>query len=255
MDSQRAGSYFPLTKRTKQGELYVRRDDAQMQIEAVAEREIAEIRPRLYVTDRADELYLLDETLVFLYRRALFERDDSLAEAIFIAMDVRIVKLLLKHKNSGFIHGCEFDDFLQDVRISVLRKIGDLASDIGDFAQVQFGSFVSSEAKCVGKKNFGLKERERIDDHSGRDDDNDSDLLENAVSPDPGPEFKAMLRQGWSQFSDEQRTIVCMLLDGFQSESKDPNETTISSYLNVTSRTIRNKIGEIRRIAAEAVER
>lgn len=255
MDSQRAGSYFPLTKRTAQGKLYVRRDDAQKQIEDVADLEIDEIRPRLEVKDRADDFYLLDETLVFLYRRALTGGDDSLVEAIFIAMDLRIVKLLSKHRNSGFIHGCEFDDLLQDVRFSVLRKIGDLASDIGDFAQVQFGLFVSREAKCVGNKNFGLKDREKIDDNFGRDNDNDSDGLENAVSPDPGPEFKAMLRQCWSKFTNEQKIIASMLSDGFQIESKDPNETTISSYLNVTSRTIRNKIGEIRRIAAEAVER
>lgn len=237
----------PLTKRTRQGELYVRRADAELQIEKLLTLEKPQIFEMSGNGKRRDEAdYLLDETLVYLFRQARKSGDDELFNHIYSELNRRIWKLFLKFR-SKFKEQADFEDFGQKIEMAIIRKLLDTDSDRADFAQVQFGSFVVSEAKAVWKQNLVaiIRDKEFIETPR-EDDETGASELENLAIGELSDERKMIVREGLSKLSTEHQTIAAMLLDGIQVESKDENELTISRHLNVSSRTIRNWIKEMR---------
>jgi DNA-binding NarL/FixJ family response regulator len=92
---------------------------------------------------------------------------------------------------------------------------------------------------------FAKNDRE---DEDGKTDD----PLENiSDSRELNVESRLIMNEGFEKLSREQQIVAVMLLDGFQIESKDEQEPTISRQLNVSSRTIRNWIKEIRVILSD----
>ena len=245
----------PLTKQTADGTLYIRRADAELQIEKALSLEKAQILEMLGAGNkRGDEAFLLDETLVYLLREARRANDENLLNEIYADLNKRIWKKLAKFR-ANFKDQSDFEDFGQKTEMAILRKILNIDANAGDFAQVQFGSFVLSEAKAAWKQDFVRikKDRESLDTPRGADDE-DINQLENKA--DWRDEFSAEKRLIYEEqmrnFTNEQQIIAAMLLDGFQIESKRPEEMTISKYLNITSRTIRTRIKEMREILNES---
>lgn len=146
----------------------------------------------------------------------------------------------------------DFEDLGQRVAMAILEKIFDMESDSADFAQVQFGLFVVSEAKSVWKGNLVKLKRDRELFESGREGDGgDEGTTENSLKNIVGTgvlsaESRLIIAEGLKKLSPAHQTVAAMLLDGFQIESKGKNEPTISSHLGVSSRTIRNWIREMR---------
>ena len=60
-----------------------------------------------------------------------------------------------------------------------------------------------------------------------------------------------MLREGLAALPPNTMLVAELILDGWQIESKDPQEMTISRKLDVSSRTIRNWLKEARIILAD----
>ncbi len=242
----------PLTKKTKQGELYIRRADAELQIEKTLTLEKPQVLEMLGAAKRRDEAdYLLDETLVYLFREARISKDDELSNQIYLELNRRIWKLFLKFR-SNFNEQSDFEDFGQKIEMAILRKLVVTDSDRADFAQIQFGSFVISEAKSVWKQNLAAinKDKEFLQ-VPREDDETGANELENLAVGDISDEQKMIIREGLSKLSADHQTVAAMILDGFQIESKDENELTISKHLGVSSRTIRNWIKEMRSTLAD----
>jgi hypothetical protein len=237
--------FKPLTKRTRQGDLYVRRADAEMQIEKVLTLDESQLLSMLTGKRRDEADYLLDETIVYLLREARRIGKEETIPALFEELNGRIFKLLLKFR-SGFSRE-EFDDFVQTVGTAILEKIFDTGSNAADFAEVQFGLFVLSEAKAVRKKSLVRLSREQIQDMSRGEDEDESDPLEKlAWDKELSADSRMIFEEGMRKLSIEQQTVAAMLLDGIQIESKDPREITISRHLDVDQRTIRNWIRKMR---------
>jgi len=241
-----------LTRRTRQGELYVRRPDAQLQIEKILTLEKAQILVMLEGRKRRDEVdYLLDETIVYLLREAKIENDNEMIETLYLELNRRIFKLLLKFRAGFKNNQADFEDFGQKVEMAILKKVFDTDSNSADFAQVQFGLFVISEAKGIRKQNLVRVNREEAMFDGGREGEEEDNRLENISSANElSAESRLIIQEGLRNLSPEQQTIAAMLLDGFQIESKNAKEPTISKHLGVSSRTVRNWIKEMRRTLA-----
>lgn len=237
-----------LTKRTRQGELYVRRPDAQLQIEKILTLEKAQILAMLEGRKRRDETdYLLDETIVYLLREAKIENDNEMIETLYLELNRRIFKLLLKFRRSFQNNQADFEDFGQKVEMAILRKVFDTDSNSADFAQAQFGSFVISEAKGIWKQNLVRVNREEALFDSGREEE--YNRLENiSWTNELSAESRLIIQEGLRNLSPEHQTVAAMLLDGFQIESKNAKEPTISKHLGVSSRTVRNWVKEMRSV-------
>ena len=241
----------PLTKRTADGRLYIRRPDAELQIEKVFTLEAGKVLEMLDEgKKRGDEDFLLDETLVYLIREARRANDNDLLNEIYAELNKRVWKKMAKFR-SNFNNQADFEDLGQKTEMAIIKKILDVESNAGDFAQVQFGSFVLSESKAVWKQNLVkiTKDREFLQTPHD-DDEGNPNNFENLASlrEEFSTEERLIFKEQIRNLADEQQIIAAMLLDGFQIESKDENEPTISKHLGVTSRTIRNRIKEMREI-------
>jgi DNA-directed RNA polymerase specialized sigma24 family protein len=236
-----------LTKRTGEGELYVRRPDAQLQIEKIVALDRSQILAMLGGNHkRGESEYLLDETIVYLLREARINNDNAFVEELYKELNIRIWKLLKKFHTGN---EADFEDLGQKVGMSILEKIFDTESNSADFAQVQFGSFVISEAKAVWKGNLVRLKREQQIFETERDDEKDEKRLENIPGAgELSPESRLIIIEGINKLAPHHQTVAAMLAGGFQIESNDENEITISSHLGVSSRTVRNWIKEMRKV-------
>lgn len=245
----------PLTKRRRDTDVvYTRRPDAELQIEKVLSLEKPQILAMLENHRRDEADYLLDETLCYLLREARLADDNETVETFYLELNRRVWKLLGKFRRD-FINQADFEDFGQKISLTVMMKIFDLLTDAGDYAQVNFGAFVIMEAKVARRQNLvKAKQEETMFAKNDREDEDGktNDPLENISDLRKlNAESRLIMREGFEKLSGEQQIVAAMLLDGFQIESKDEEEPTISRQLNVSSRTIRNWIKEIRVILSD----
>jgi len=247
-----------LTKQTGGGEFYQRRPDAEFQIEKILTLEASQVLAVLDQSgskNRGEAGYLLDETIVYLLREArLAGRSDGgqMFERLYLELNRRIWKLLAKFRGDFKTNYADFEDFGQRAGLTIVRKIFDLEIGAGDYAQVNFGDFVVSEAAGLWKRHLiKLMKEEKLFKAGGRQTDENEDggnQLENlsAEQSELSADRRLIMREGLEKLSAEHRTVAAMLLDGFQIESKNAAEPTISKHLGVSSRTIRNWIKEMR---------
>jgi DNA-directed RNA polymerase specialized sigma24 family protein len=230
----------------------VRRADAQLQIEKILTLKKPQIIEMISGNKKRDEAdYLLDESIVYLLREAKIDNDSSMIETLYTELNRRIWKLLAKFRANFKNNQADYEDFGQQAGLAVVKKILDTGSNSADYAQVNFGDFVISEAKSVWKQNLVRVKREEEMFNSGREGEEDENKLENiSLEHELSAESRLIFEEGLRKLLPEHQTVAAMLLDGFQIESKDPNELTISKHLGVSSRTIRNWIKEMRRVLA-----
>lgn len=240
-----------LTKRKKEtGEPYARRPEAELQIGKALSLESAQILELLKNRQRDSADYLLDETIVYLLREP--EIDESFQEILYGELNRRIWKLLKKFYKR-FDNPADFEDFGQKIEMAILKKIFDTETDLADYAQVNFGDFVVKTAKVVWRGELVKIEREKEIFYSERESDEDNfQGIENTLkSNDSLTDYTMMLKEGLNKLPPHIMLVAELLLDGWQIESKDESEPTISKKLDVSSRTIRNWLKEARAILAD----
>lgn len=242
----------PLTKRKKETrELYARRPDAELQIGKVLSLEPAQIYELLKNRQRDAADYLLDESIVYLLREP--ERGEHFRETLYLELNRRIWKLLKKFYKR-FDNPADFEDFGQKIETAILQKIFDINTDSADYAQVNFGDYVIKTAKVLWRGELVKIEREKEFFYTEREggDDEDTDPIENSLKSNDAPtDYTMMLKEGIGKLPPHIMTVAELLLDGWQIESKDQSEPTISRKLGVSSRTIRNWLKEARVILSD----
>lgn len=241
-----------LTKRKKEtGELYTRRADTELQIDKILNLQASQIIESLKIKQREDENYLLDETIVYLLREQ--EKGENFREILYAELNRRLWKLLKKFARN-FNNQADFEDFGQKIEIAIIKKIFDFNSDAADYAQVNFGDYVVKTAKVVWRGELVkiIREKDFFYSQSEDEGENYADSIENKLeSSDALTDYTLMLKEGLNQLPPHIMTVAELLLDGWQIESKDENELTISKKLKVSSRTIRNWLTQARRILAD----
>lgn len=242
----------PLTKRTGQGKLYVRRPDAEMQIKKIVTLDTPQILAMLENKHRDEPDYLLDETIVYLLREARLRDDVSLLETLYPALNRRIWKLIAKFYGN-FDSKEDFEDFGQTVETAIVEKIFDTRAERADYAQVNFGDFVVTEAR--GRRRGILAGSNRTDgtfppDRDEREGTSKSDE-DRFVSEEISPEEKLILRETIAMLPQKYRQVAILhYLEGWPIESGTKGEPAIDALYNVSPRTIRNWLAQAREMLA-----
>ena len=252
--TERAGSSTevkPLTKRSKATEqLYVRRSEVEFQIQEVISFGTKEIFRLLENKNKHSADYLFDETLVYLLREAQIRKDNLTLETLYSELNRRIWKFLKKFYKY-YSNEADYEDFRQKVEIAAIQKIFNLESNSADYAQVNFGDFIITLANVIWRGNLNKNKREQELFYAAPNENEEGDSQEILVeSKDISAEDKLILREGIAKLPQHIRQAAFLILDGWQIESKNENEPTISKYLKVSSRTIRNWLKEARQILA-----
>lgn len=252
--TERAGNSTdvkPLTKRTREtGELYVRRSDVELQIGKVLSLGDEQFFELLENRQRDSVGYLLDETIVYLIRE---RKDDGFfVETLYAELNGRIWKLLLKFRGK-FNNAADFEDFGQKVEMEIIKKIFDFNHDSGDYAQVNFGHYVVMAAKVAWRGRLAnvIRENEMFETEREEDESTGERSENRFVSNEITTEEKMILQARLAQLPENVRAVAVLhYLDGWQIESKDERQPTISRLFNVSSRTIRNWLVQAREILA-----
>ncbi len=226
---------------------YALRPEVERQIEEVSMLEDRQVFELLKNRRESGE-YLFDETIVCLLRA---RREDSIfVETLYAELNRRIWKLLRSFYKK-FSNVEDFEDFGQAVEMTVIKAIFNTDSDTGKYAKKYFGDFVVKTAtyawygKLKQDKRFNeMFETESADGNEIAETDKNRFVLKEISA-----EEKMILRARLVELPENARNAAILhYLDGWQIESKDAHVPTISKLFGVSSRTIRNWLGEARKI-------
>lgn len=233
----------PLTHTTRDGKVYIRREEVTRQLEELSISAEEVLARRIRVEQEEDRDSVKSEALVFLYRHFM---GTDVARVIYDVLALRIRRMVLQFRGRFVQPDVDFEDFLQSMHIAVIEKIVD-PSDAGDYAQVSFGDFVVSHAgnflKKLERQNKLVKKTDSIEDTVDGTEDAPPriNLSSNALSP----EMRLLIEEAINSISETNRKAwVLYHVHGYQIESKDPAETTVATLLGVTGRTVRNRLKE-----------
>lgn len=239
----------PLTHRNNDGEVYERTDEVIGQIRAALALEPEPMLKRALIRSYEAPGYLREECLIYLVREYLRKGAASIAKRLSEILCRRCAKSVnerLRALGSRYV-----DDAFNDVLKEMFERINDLENDRGDYFQVRFwvalkGLTIRTFGRYVKKIEREKREQKWIrigaDPASGSGEDDAPDPLASAEEPMLPVGDTPVLKEGLNAIKDfRHRTAFALrCFGGIQTESKDPEEPTISNFFETTPRTIRN---------------
>lgn len=242
----------PLTRQSRDGQLYVRDPKVNQQISSALEIASDDLIARIQVRDKSAVGYLQEEALVYLMREHWRSKSVRIITAVWEEL-LRRSQPLIRHQ----LRALHEDEALQaetDVQTDLLELVLDLNSDRGDFLQVRFWVVLQRMTiSAFQRATKYLNSQVLPEDNEGLDAERDEHekLLTLASQRAMSLEEWALVAQALEAIKEPYRTAFTLYYgEGWQIESNDPAKWTISRYFGKTSRTIRNWI----RLAEQALE-
>ncbi len=238
----------PLTRVSTTGELYTRRPEVEGQLQDLARNGFAFDLNALNNRDRDSDGYLYDETLVYLFRRAV-AIDDSTIEPLYTEINRRTMLKLRKIQRDYFESDPNaFEEFSEDVCGRLLRKLLDIGSNSADFAQVMFGRYVVRLGMDVIKKMKRSIVIEVLEPLEGGGDPIDLLFAANDL-----PEIdRILIGEALSELRPQvRRAAILRFTYGLPVETNPPSAWSVSVQMKVTGRTVRNWLREAVQVLAE----
>lgn len=240
----------PLTKVSKAGEVYERRPEVERQLSELAGDGFALEPNALGNRNRNSDGYILDETLVFLMRRAIRNGDTTAADACFLELHRRFSLLLRKFRKWFGDKKDEFDDLCSEATVALLAALSDIDSDRADYAQVRFGDYAMTLTNDKMKPVVRRWEQKAdlFSELEGEPGEDDLKVLEALlVSNDRPADVRLVAREAIRRLPDPIRTAAILhFAEGVPIESNDPEIITISKIFKKDPRTIRNWFAKAR---------
>lgn len=200
--------------------------------------------------------YLREECLIHLIKEYLWRGVGRIAKRLSEILFRRCAKSVNERLRSlGPRH---VDDAFNDVMKEMFERINDLENDRGDYFQVRFWVALKGLAiKTFGRyvKRIEREKREQtwirigaVPGNEGGESDA-PDPLASVEEPMVPVGDLPVLREGLNTIKDfrHRAAFVLRYFGGIQTESKDPDEPTISKLFETTPRTIRNWLKQAER--------
>lgn len=220
------------------------------------------LRERVLVRERSSMQFLREECLVYLIREYAHEgKMRRLASDLSEALLTRIEGYLASQLGRlGVEHAEEAGD---EVIVKLFARITDQGSDLGDFAQVNFWSFLAAKISDAYRKHLTQLNRERrtaapswvhgmemvgdLDAGAQKED------REPIRAPDIASEI--LNEELLSNLGEPYLTAMKLNLAGWPIESQKPGEPTISGFFGKTPRTINNWLRAAEETLRQAMQR
>ena len=237
----------PLTKRKKDGTLYIRPDNVEPLLARLADLPRDVLVQRAHIRDRKNPEFVLSECLLYFARASRGDNSDAWFERLYKVLIERVLRALPRAEASGDtaslvnerVRNVVFDCFVE-----MLVKDRKEPDDKLDFFEVRFD---------LGIKRLRLDAQERVwreeDRGNSMDDDNDGagDEAAEATSTTPfdaeffsDPLFRERFYAAIDVLPPEQSRTMHLLLLGWQIHSSDPTVMTIATALGCSDRSVRN---------------
>lgn len=237
----------PLTRRyADTGALYERLPEVETQVRRALALEEAMLVAEME-HDYKSPAHIKDETLCYLIRERMRAGRHEGANTIAEVLLHRHAWTIRRRIGRGGVDERHREDCLGEIVSQLLAELYDVDSDRSDFAQIRFGLFFEKLSNTVISRFRKLQQRERQaesvipkqDDKTEEIDLLDTLADERALSA----EERVLTRDALAYLPDDLREpFLLRYFDGWQIESDSPTEPSISRHLNVTPRTVRNRL-------------
>ncbi|MDT4896442.1 MAG: hypothetical protein QOH25_1519 [Acidobacteriota bacterium] len=237
----------PLMRRnTDTGALYERLPEVETQVRralALEEEALVEAMQHGYESPA----HIKDETLCYLIRERLHNGRQEAANTVTEVLLRRYAKTIRSRIGRGGIERRHREDCDGEIVSQLLVELFDTDSDRSDFAQVRFGLYFKRLSYGVISRFRELQQYERqaesVTSTQG-DRTEEIDLLDTLADERAlSAEDRALTREALAHLPDDLREVFLLrYFEGWQTEANSPTELSISRYLNVTPRTVRNRL-------------
>ena len=243
----------PLTKRDKTGNLYVRPNQVEAQINEVLSEDPTKIRNRITVWDSEASDFLSSECLVHLAREFLRRDREEMANMVLRVLLERCNSILLSKIPDNKLPVAAY------VREEALGQFGELFATDGteenrdrlDYFECRFNrAFRSHYQDLVRSEKAHLRRHVRIPSETY---DSKADThkeipyrLIEALKSQEATDSPVLLQEIHEAIDSlphdvRQAVILCHVM-GYKIESKNSDETTAATICNVSGRTVRNRL-------------
>jgi hypothetical protein len=218
---------------------------------------------RAKVRDRQHPRFLREECLVYLIRERGRDGDmRRLASDLAGELLARIEGYLGRElRRLGPDH---FEEASDEVVARLFERITDVHSDLGDFAQVSFWTFLAAKVSDAYRKHLTWIRKEQSEiapawvhgsEPAGASEQPGEADWEPEPASGPGLDGKLMTEELLSALPEHYYVMMKLHLAGWPIESRNDSEQTISRYFGKTSRTINNWLRDAQRQLAQAWKR
>ena len=240
----------PLTRRKKNGCLYVRPSAVEAHIAEALCQDKATLERRLLVTDRSSPEYLRSECLVHLIREAVRgETEDDYNQTLRVLLSRCEANLrssiVSRVPNAADVRSTVLAEFSMLLAVDA----SDNKSDELDYYECRFASALASLRKDILKHELKQVNRNAELPVEMEFDGYDEDVLERigAIWRNPDLETSRLRDELVSAIDNElapgerDAVVLCYVM-GYKVESANPGEVTAATRCNCTGRTVRNRL-------------
>ncbi len=240
----------PLKSKDKNGAPFTRPPEIEARLGALETVDAAARLKAFAVTSRKSSDYVPSEALTYFLRRAHATGATDEFKQIFGLLIKRVGQSLFATVSDSRMAGA------QGIREEIMGRFAErIAKDCNgrfamlDFFEVRFdlafARFRKSVLRQIGPSSV-LTEPLSTDGEEGQDispevEEAAADFLGGDPQKIDNPAFRLELDAAIDALPDDQRRVVCLLRQGFQTHSEDPNMMTISKMLKCDERTVRNR--------------
>lgn len=240
----------PLTKLDSSGEPLTRQPEIEAQIISILALDKHELLRRVAIGSQQSPDYLREETLIYLLREANAARDFETENAVSKVLRERTRNLVYKRIRKTVQNIDAAEDLTSDVLSEMFAGFS-TPDDRHDFAQARFGLFIKRFTDNLLRKTVKTRKYELLTDSIDETNEEGFSIqLEAAsrISETDLRDIKKMLNMLPPQIA---QAYVLRHYHGWQIESGDPNEETISKFCGVSEKTIRNRLGKAQKFFDE----
>lgn len=245
--AERDKAVRPLTRRyAETGALYERLPEVETQLRRALTLEEAALVEALQMSYKSPA-HIKDEALCYLIREQLRAGRDEEARTLAEVLLRRHAGTLKRRIMHGGVDERHRDDCNNEIVVQLLTELFDADSDRSEFAQVRFGLYFEKLSGVVMSRFRKLQEQERQTDSvtfAHGDKTEEIDLLDTLADERAlSAENRVLMQDALADLRDDLRVVYLLrYFQGWQVESDSPAEPSISRYLGVTPRTVRNRL-------------
>lgn len=243
----------PLRKRRLDGSLYTRPLNIEQKLSTTLDWSFKDFVQRATVFDIQHADYIASEIVLHHLRMTRDDDDDIRFNALYPILEARFLRGFPKsHTNSD---GQQIEDNQLEIMrrdqldgfVELLLEDRQGYEERLDFFEVRFE--IAAKKRRLDAFRAYYRAIERVNttdvyDESTHSRDVEAALVEfqaQVQSPDASPAFRFELRREIDLLPDDERQVIDMWMTGIPDESNDPSIETISSVMNCTAKTVRNR--------------
>ncbi len=244
----------PLTKRSKEGVLYVRPPEVESNINGALNQDTVHLIRRAQETDRGSPDYLRSECLVHLIRAAIRGGDDSRYNALLPILLSRC-ETILKWKIGVQVPNAEYvrEEVLSEFSILFADEAQDEPPDELDYYEVKF-NHAFQVLRCLVLR----RERKRTEGAQVLSDGSEAE--DRREQPANLPSCRATQEDGFhraellDRLPHALQQVLVLTEMGYVAESTDPTKETVATRCGVSGRTVRSRLDQARQLIEKMLQ-